>query len=1005
MKKLLRVFVVGLLLILSFAAYATGITASGDEFTVLLPVQANVKTKSLTAVCGTVKAQDWKAFSQKNGGWSLMIDRATGTPRCAFGEPVKIAGFSHITGDNVEEASRQFLRENQELFGIDINNIKMIRKDLVNGKWYVSFRQYYKGLEVLLSRIELRIVETGKVMAFDIEYFNNIGISTVPALSAAEAAGYADEGIGSKVKTDKILTSDKAFILPVKSGSSVEYRLVYNVEVKPTGGFTNYSSYVDANSGEVVWRYKTTQEAVSFSVQGGIKLKSPMYGADVYVPFSGMNFQVGNKTFTSDSAGIVHCGNITDMTNISADFSGRWVKITGKQTTISKYYGTLVPGNPFEVRFSDLNSHTYERNQFYHTNYIHDFYKRLDPQLTCLDTQFNVVLDYEIESNSSPNAYSNGAEIVFICLSDPSGRFPEGPSILFHEYGHSINTLFYKQKGIKNGMANSTLHEAIADMTSAFLLDEPEVGKGYYTNSLSSLRNLKNTMIYPDSMIGEGHYDSQILSGAMWDLRERTSLKLVNNLLHFARYGLVDGEDVGVLFYLWLLETLIADDDDGNLANGTPHYKDIIECYHKHNIGPELFYINNFSHTCYENTDNCSSPYNIEFDFGDSLSVLGGPDSLFVEYRVIYGGVASESKTVPAVSKNNDMHYTAAIPPQKKYSIVKYFIKVYNSGLADNTTFGDVFEANPFVFLVGFNTVMKDDFESAANWSVGSQEDNAKHGIWERGEPYRFDLANWGVKGDYYFKPGENHTPNGNFYYSTGLTFSKQYANNQDSVCKSLVPDGITTLTSPVFDLTQLNNAYIEYYLFYKSYMYFIYEYFGYKRPVLITQLSNNGGQQWVTIDVDSMNGFSGWRKKMINFGDYLTKTSKCMIRLRYKVQHGYRMTMGSATIDDFEILTDEPVNSVDGAVACTNALPVYPNPFIDHIRISYESGAEGLSSITISSLQGELIYQNEMMSSPGINSFVWDGTDRENLPVPRGMYIYRIVSGNRVFAGKLTRN
>ncbi len=977
-------------------------TASGNEYAVLLDEQKNSVTTGMIPVNNSVKAKYWKAFSQKNGAWSLMIDRATGTPRCAFGEPVKIAGFSHITGDNVEEASRQFLRENQELFGIDINNIRMIRKDLVNGKWYVSFRQYYKGLEVLLSRIELRIVETGKVMAFDIEYFNNIGISTVPALSAAEAAGYADEGIGSKVKTDKILTSDKAFILPVKSGSSVEYRLVYNVEVKPVEDYSNYCTYVDANNGAVVWRYNTVQRAEEFDIKGGVKLKDSD-GQETIVPFANMYVDKGSKLYLSDSKGIVHYDGETPAA-VSTKFTGPWVRILGVSYTINKVTDTVKSGNHLTMLLNDSNSHTYERNQFYHTNYIHDFYKALDPQLNCIDIQFSVFLNYKQQA-SGPNAYSDGDTIVFIGLGIQSGRFPGGPGVLYHEYGHSITTLFYESKGQSEGMVNSTLHEAIADMTTAFLLDESRITIGAFSDPNLYIRQLKNDKIYPDSMNGESHYDSQILSGAMWDLKEKTSLELVRKLSHYARYGLPDDRNVGAAFYQWLFEILVCDDDDGNLANGTPHYKEIIESFNRHHIGLNLFYTNNFNHTAYEETGNTTSPYKIDFDFGDGKSALGRPDSAFVSYQVRYKGEVSPFQTVPAVSINNDFHYSASVPPQKQYSIVKYFIRLYTYGSSEPITFGCESESKPYVFLVGFDTYLKDGFETNSNWKTGSSADNAVHGIWERGLPYKIDMVSWGYDSSEIVKPAENHTSNGRYYYSTGLSYPDSVAYDKYEIITYLVPDGNTSLASPVFDLTNYNNVFFKYYIYFRSSINPMLNGFPIQNPYLITELSNDGGVTWGRVSIDTTVGNSSWQKKLICINDYLTTTNKCRIRFRFFTYNGYPIFLSSASIDDFEILTAGSSNDVDEGKPGQAGMFVCPNPFTDNISISYNAEADCRTSINISSLQGELIYQSETQSTPGVNIFVWDGTGADRLPVPQGIYFYRVVTGNSVATGKIIKN
>ncbi len=994
---LLAVFVSGTLCSYSQAKNAT----ANDGYAVPLPAQMDLKTTGLAPVGESVQAQGWKDFTQKNGQWQISVDKVTGAPRCAFGKPIAIAGYDHITGANVEEAALQFLSENQKLFCLDVNNIRMVRKDLVNGKWYLSFRQYYKGIEVLLSRIELRISEKGSVMAFDVEYFKNINISTEPTVSTAQAVSYAGGGISPKAKLDVTMAAGKTFILPVKKSGSVDYHLVYNVNVKPTDKYACYSTFVDAHNGDVVWRYNTVHQASEFYVEGSIKPKTPTDN-EVVMPFAEMYVTVGGTQYTSDENGKVAC-NVSSSTQVQATFTGPWINVLGEQTTISSYNGPLVSGT---VVFDDKNSHIYERNMFYHANYIHDFYKKLDPQMTCMDRQMAVILSYKYEQYyGGANAYSSRDTICFVNVQMSDSRLAGGPAVLFHEYGHSINTLFYEDKGIYEGMESSTLHEAIADMTAGFLLDEPRIGIGTTTKDPEDfIRNLKNTAIYPDSLVGEGHSDSRILSGAMWDLREMTSLDLVQKLSHFARYGLPDDENTGVVFYKWLIETLIADDDDGDLTNGTPHSNEIKKAFDNHHIGTSLYFRNNFSHTPYEDTQSIASPYAIDFNFGQGVPILGYPDSAVVSYRIVKNGVPSPYYTVPATSQVNSLQYSSAIPQQDKFTIINYFIKVYTYGSTEPTVFGSGSENQPYMFMIGYNRAFYDSFEGEDNdWENGSDEDNASVGLWEKGEPFEIDLERMDRD---IIKPGTNHTEGGNYLFSTGLTgVPEDKKNNLFYIFAYLIPDGITTLNSPVFDISKLNDIYFKYYLWFKQYIYYLQD--ADFVPKLETQLSNDGGNTWVTVYDDSSEGIAAWEKKIIHFTDYLPKTNQCMIRFKYHTMEGYMgfpAVLASASVDDFEILTADNKQDAEDDGSVLNPLPVWPNPFSNNVSISYTSDIDARSVLTISNLQGETVFTKEISSSAGQNTCTWDGKDNSNAATAPGMYFYKIATGGKLVVGKMIR-
>ena len=48
--------------------------------------------------------------------------------------------------------------------------------------------------------------------------------------------------------------------------------------------------------------------------------------------------------------------------------------------------------------------------------------------------------------------------------------------VVAHEVGHGLNDKIYQQAGSGNGMISGALHEGMADVTGAFLFDDPKVG-------------------------------------------------------------------------------------------------------------------------------------------------------------------------------------------------------------------------------------------------------------------------------------------------------------------------------------------------------------------------------------------------------------------------------------------------------------------------------------------------------------------------------------------------
>ncbi len=716
--------------------------------------------------------------------------------------------------------------------------------------------------------------------------------------------------------------------------------------------------------------------------------------------------EAGNKTYTSDSEGKISAPGEAAVVN--AALEGPFVKVTTQAKNPGRYSGNYNPGQPLNIIFDDNNSHRYERNVYYYVNNARKFLQELDPKLTFLDTQFVVELRFEPDQmfGENPNAFSAGDTIVFINCQNNSARLADGPSVLYHEYGHSVNTMFYTLKGRENGMVNMTCHEALADLTSAAILDESEVGIGVFTDdTLKYIRNLKNNLIYPDSINGESHHDSQILSGALWDLREKTSLELLRKLHHYARYGLPDDPNTGLAFYKWLIEILIADDDDGNLANKTPHYNEIIESFDNHRIGAMLFYLNNFSHIALDDTPNTTQPYKVEFNFGDDTQALVFPDSATVTYRVKYNKELSDVYTVTAVkTQSNGLSFKAIIPPQKKYSEVLYNIHLHFSNPTDKISYGMNTDTKPYDFLVGYGIALFDPFEQDNKWSTSTEGDNATVGKWERGMPFEIDFGGMmaGI-----LKPGQDHSQEGEKYYSTGLTGIPQGRENDPfAIMQYLIPNGITTLTSRVIDISLLESPIFKYYIFFRQYkLVFGDESFNPKLEVLV---SNNGGNDWVTVSEDTSSGIAGWVKTKFRFDDYLEPTNNCKIRFRYHTRpgfFGYPAALASVSIDDFEILSanDEIVNGVDEEETYNN-LNISPNPFMNTANVIFPAAGNGICKIGIYSLQGEQIYSKEIQTAGQQGYFVWNGAKSDNHTAAPGIYLIKIISGANVLAGKIIK-
>ncbi|MEO0165232.1 MAG: T9SS type A sorting domain-containing protein [candidate division WOR-3 bacterium] len=185
---------------------------------------------------------------------------------------------------------------------------------------------------------------------------------------------------------------------------------------------------------------------------------------------------------------------------------------------------------------------------------------------------------------------------------------------IYHEYGHHIIWNVYGKDFI--GGTNPTsqsraMEEGFADYLACTINDDCLSGEDVPIPG-SLPRNLDNQLMYPYNMINEAHHDGQIIAGAVWDLRTYLG-KYRGDYLFLKALRIVPQP---VDFFEYLENTLIADDDNANLSDGTPHDPEILHAFKNHGITL---------------TDYLPHPYNLH-------STLIEADKIYLEWdRIPYG--------------------------------------------------------------------------------------------------------------------------------------------------------------------------------------------------------------------------------------------------------------------------------------------------------------------------------------------------------------------------------
>ncbi len=610
---------------------------------------------------------------------------------------------------------------------------------------------------------------------------------------------------------------------------------------------------------------------------------------------------------------------------------------------------TIQNGSP-DVLWDDSNSDPSERDAYYsaHIAYLSD--KREDEKLTNLDfhMKVNVNIDatcnaYYIPTDTSINFFNSGPN----CSN--TGQIAD---VIFHEYGHRVTNARYQMaSGGDNNIVDGSLGEGFADLNSAFIRDDPRIGIGFYGNNTKVIRNCDNTKKWPRDINPDIHISGEIISGAFWDLRKAIGLSATEHLFHFMEYQMPDG--IGITdtipleeaFSNTLIATIITDDDDNNLANGTPHLKDILAAFKLHNISLSDFIPMSLSKI--KDQDTSASFYNAILTASYN-GIAGAID----EKNVLLHYSTDEGKTfitVPMKSIGNS-RYEGVIPKVPLGTIVKYYSSL-TSPIDELDTMTSPSPERSYSFTVGFRQVVFDGGEAEKGWSMKALSDKATTGIWVRGKPHgTFSNPNPPIN---YIQQDTDHSVNGTMCYITGNRID---TSGNNSPGYDDVDGGATTLETPVMDLSKFTSPFIRFWYYYSNDK-------GQNAgvPKWQTDISNDNGATWKSLQLtnQSTNGVSGypeWTEFSFRAADFITLSPTVKIRF---IASDYIGALVEAGVDDLEVL--DPIKSGSESVISdipNQPLP-YPNPIHRGGKIYFLQN--GIAPVAFIDLIGRVILRSEI--------------------------------------------
>ncbi|MDX1670720.1 MAG: hypothetical protein R3211_00160 [Balneolaceae bacterium] len=243
MKRFISLFT---LLLLTLAACDSPVSQLGsDNKTSIDNPESRHSYHSSSAPDDSMRQALWQQFKIRYGPeWRITWGDKTGTPRTVF------SGTTQPVKGDPEQAAREFLAQNQSLFGMrkDLADLNLIEVDLSpRGNRHVRFQQTYKGTPIYDATYQVHIRPDGRIDMANGHYYPNIEVSTDPSVSAASAIRTVEADLGAQTILKEIPVTE---LMIFRNPKTDAFALTWRVVIAEKGLHWQY--FIDAANGQVL---------------------------------------------------------------------------------------------------------------------------------------------------------------------------------------------------------------------------------------------------------------------------------------------------------------------------------------------------------------------------------------------------------------------------------------------------------------------------------------------------------------------------------------------------------------------------------------------------------------------------------------------------------------------------------------------------------------------------------------------------------------------------------
>lgn len=536
----------------------------------------------------------WDRFQTAVGGsWQALWDPETRVPVTVFGSGIDAPGAVDSAQLAVDHSMEQLRRHLPLLApGSRVGDFAVLDNRVVRGMRSVALQQYHRGMPVRGGTV-LFTFKRDRLIAVSSTAWPDIDVP-IPAVPVAESlaeerarAWVADErgsalvvGIQSPEVVALVRTGDRPATIEYTSAMVVDV-VEQSVESGQSRG--RWRVYVDMATGA-----RVMGESLVHGGTGQLLYNTPDRwpgGTRSDRPATYVETTVDAEFALTDEAGEVTWPDTGSPVELFARPRGRYFWVEDASGADPVFQSFIDDGGSVVWDAASDEDVDAMLTTFVHLGIARERALAIDSTPGWLGENLIV----EVNADAPCGAfYDRGSRSLHFARRGMNGAVQCAntgrlPDLIYHEFGHILH-----HRSQIAGLIHLAVGEGAGDYFAATITGDPAFGVGLYENP-DPVRHIDppdREYAWPDDAeLLDPYATGRIFSGAMWDLRTELSAELgpeagvahADRLFHGA---LMRASDIPSTYAYVLAE----DDDDGDLANGTPNQCAIDRAFGRHGL-------------------------------------------------------------------------------------------------------------------------------------------------------------------------------------------------------------------------------------------------------------------------------------------------------------------------------------------------------------------------------------------------------------------------------------